>query len=62
MRVTDRVNVKADAAVIKNGVPILLYRCPRCEEEKQIEGFGLRRMGNGTTRRQSHCTRCRGQP
>lgn len=38
-----------------------LFRvCPKCEKEKRMEDFGLRKMPSGEIRNQSWCKKCRG--
>ena len=53
------VNIKVDDVIVVDGTAILLFKCTKCGDQKQINGFGIRTMGDGTTRRQAQCNNCR---
>lgn len=53
----DETNVTINADGYEDGT---LYRtCPHCGEQKPIEDFGFRDMGDSEIRNQSWCKDCR---
>jgi phage FluMu protein Com len=53
-----RIPVSAENLKIVDGKVIIECKCPRCDTPKNINEFGLRKMGE-TVRRQSYCRACR---
>jgi hypothetical protein len=54
------VNIKADDIAFMGDKVILLFKCPRCRQHKEINGFGVRILKNVHSR-QSHCKKCRSE-
>jgi hypothetical protein len=50
-----KVTINADS--YNNGM--VTRKCPHCGEEKSIDDFGYRNMGNDNIRKQSWCKECR---
>ena len=50
-----KVTINADG--YNNGM--VTRKCPHCGEEKLIDDFGYRNMGNDNIRNQSWCKECR---
>lgn len=53
------VKIQVDDILKVDGTTLLLFKCTKCGDKKQIDGFGIRKMGNGTIRRQAQCNDCR---
>lgn len=48
----------ADLRIV-DGQVIIIQKCPKCSKKKDINDFGVRKMGGGEIRRQSYCRVCR---
>jgi len=54
----EKTNITADDLALVEGIVILLFKCPKCRQHKEINDFGVRILKNVHCR-QSHCRKCR---